>query len=46
MSRATGIRIGASMMLALVLGGVSFMSHAEKDSFSPYVDESGNISSP
>lgn len=22
------------------------MSHAEKDSFSPYVDESGNISSP
>lgn len=46
MSRATGIRIGASMMLALVSGGVSFMSHAAEESFSPYVDKNGNISSP
>lgn len=44
--RAVGIRMGASIMLALVSSGVSFISHATEESFSPYVDKGGNISSP
>lgn len=46
MKHTTGIRIGASIMLALVSGGMSFMSHSAEKSFSPYVDENGKISSP
>jgi len=46
MRHTKSIRIAASLMLALVSGAMSFMSNSTEKSFSPYVDESGNINSP